>query len=160
MLKGLTHHGVRAKVQTAARKAGGSFNSHTFNEVFVGGRWRRLNYSTLGQGILDRNDLGLMTHVYTFGDLAEAGLTETWGRRCALGERDDVYRHANPYRTLAVSDQFGEPADAPNPEVAAPSGSLAETFSSRRLRPRRGGRPRVVPRSPPVEAAPTPRRSR
>jgi hypothetical protein len=32
--------------------------SHTFDEVFVGGRWRRLNYDRLGQNVLDPQYLG------------------------------------------------------------------------------------------------------
>src|SRR5262249_1914164 len=47
--KNLTHHQVRHAVFQAALASGWSFTSHTFLEVYVGHRWRRLNYGTLGQ---------------------------------------------------------------------------------------------------------------
>src|SRR5262245_52226098 len=62
----IAHVGLRAKLQRAAEAQRGSWTSHTFNEVFVGGRWRRLNYANLGQNVLD-DGLGLMVHVHTFG---------------------------------------------------------------------------------------------
>jgi hypothetical protein len=111
----LQHHRVRSAVEHAAGVNGASWASHTFNEVFVGGRWRRLNYAKLGQGILDREYLGLMVHVNTFGDLAEAGLAATWGLRAAKGTRDDVFGHSNPYSCLSLSDRFGAHAKVENP---------------------------------------------
>jgi hypothetical protein len=97
---------------------GPGFTSHTFCEVFVGGRWRRLNYSTLGQNVLDPRCLGLMLHVHTFRDLSEANLAATWGTRFARGQRDEVFKHSNPYRLLEVSDHFGKYAKVPNPPAA------------------------------------------
>ena len=47
----IRHNRVRRIVTTAAKEAIGSWTSHTFNEVWVGGHWRRLNYSELGQDI-------------------------------------------------------------------------------------------------------------
>ena len=49
---GIHHHRVRRDAAAGALGARGYAN-HTFNEVFVGGRWVRLNYKTLGQNILD-----------------------------------------------------------------------------------------------------------
>ena len=43
----LTHHAVRQQVLEGIERLGSSFAAHTFNEVWVGGRWRRLNYSVL-----------------------------------------------------------------------------------------------------------------
>jgi hypothetical protein len=86
--------------------------------VFVGGRWRRLNYSVLGQNVLDPHCLGLMIHVHTFKDLSEANLADTWGTRHALGRRDKVFRHSNPYRLMELSDHFGTWAKVPNPPAA------------------------------------------
>src|SRR5205085_12334741 len=57
--KGLTHHRVRRDAFYGVLAGGNGFTSHTFCEVFVGGRWRRLNYGTLGQNILDPRNLGL-----------------------------------------------------------------------------------------------------
>jgi hypothetical protein len=113
--KGLKHHRVCAEAWGGAGAGGGAFASHTFCEVFVGGRWRRLNFTTLGQNVLERNYLGLMIHVHTFNDLSEANLAATWGTRYARGLRDDVFRHGNPYRLLEVSDHFGRYARVPNP---------------------------------------------
>src|SRR5262249_48002416 len=104
---GLTNYRVRWTACLGALSGGSGFTSHTFCEVFVGNRWRRLNFTTLGQNILERNYLGLMIHVHTFNDLSEANLAATWGTRYARGLRDDVFRHSNPYRLLEVSDHFG-----------------------------------------------------
>src|SRR5262245_56368924 len=113
--KGLRHHQVRHAVLTGLAAAGKSFANHTYLEVFVGGRWRRLNYTALGQNGLDPRYFGLMVHVHTFNDLGEAGLAPTWGARYGLGKRDEVFKHANPYRTTALDDHFGQYADVPNP---------------------------------------------
>ncbi len=113
--KGLTNHRVRCDACLGALAGGNGFASHTFCEVFVGGRWRRLNYTTLGQNILERNYLGLMIHVHTFTDLSEANLAATWGTRYAKGQRDDVFRHGNPYRLLEVSDHSGKYTRVANP---------------------------------------------
>jgi hypothetical protein len=115
--KGLTHHGVRSTVRTAALMIGNGYTSHTYLEVFVGNRWRRLNYTKLGQNILDQNYLGLMIHVHTFNDLSEANLTATWGIRYGHQKRDSVFQHSNPYRTIAIDDHFGQFARVSNPEA-------------------------------------------
>src|SRR5262249_41545311 len=39
--KGLRHHRVGSEAWAGARAGGDAFASHTFCEVFVGGRWRR-----------------------------------------------------------------------------------------------------------------------
>jgi hypothetical protein len=110
------HHRVR---QTLLQGLSGTqgYANHTFNEVFVGGRWARLNYTKLGQNSLDANTMGLLTHVNTFNDLSEIPLAATWGKRYALGERDDVFRYGNPYRCVELSDHFGKFAKVDNPEI-------------------------------------------
>jgi len=113
--KGLTHHEVKSTVMRGVSASGKSYANHTYLEVFVGNRWRRLNYSTLGQNTLDANYFGLMVHIHTFNDLSEANLAPTWGVRYALGKRDEVFPHSNPYRTIAVEDHFGKYGDLPNP---------------------------------------------
>jgi Transglutaminase-like superfamily len=115
--KGLTHHEVRGTTMTGLARAGESFTAHTFLEVFVGNRWRRLNYQALGQNVLDSAYLGLMVHVHTFNDLSEAGLAATWGARYALGKRDGEFKHSNPYRAVALDDHFGRYAKLDNPLV-------------------------------------------
>ncbi len=104
---GLSHHRVQSIVLEALTPLGRSWTSHTFNEVFVGGRWRRLNYEKLGQEILDPQFLGLMTHIATFSDWADARMWETVGRRQTLGVRGDVFGGSNPYSTIALRDEFG-----------------------------------------------------
>jgi hypothetical protein len=113
--KGLTHHQVRTTALYGLYGAGNSYTAHTFLEVYVGHRWRRLNYTQLGQNILDPHYLGLMLHVHTFHDLSDAQLAPTWGARFALAQRDEVFRHKNPYRTLLVEDHFGRYAQILNP---------------------------------------------
>jgi hypothetical protein len=95
---------VREIVETNLRREHG-FIDHIFLEVFVGHHWDRLNYNKLGQTILDRNYLGLMTHVKTFNSYSTSSICETWGMR--------YYRYpagqaklssVNPYRLLSISD--------------------------------------------------------
>ena len=117
--RGLTHHEVAATTMTGLAGAARSFTAHTFLEVFVGNRWRRLNYSTLGQNVLDPTYLGLMVHVHTFNDLSEAALAATWGARYALGKRDSEFKHSNPYKAIALDDHFGRHAKVPNPPAVA-----------------------------------------
>jgi hypothetical protein len=114
--KGIRHNGVRRTMLREATKAGTSWTSHTFNEVVVDGCWRRLNYDRLGQNILDPEYLGLMVHVNTYGDLADAGLS-SWGLRSARGERADAFGGSNPYSCVDVSDSFGVHANVANPEL-------------------------------------------
>jgi hypothetical protein len=116
--KGLTNHRVRQDACLGAISGGSSFASHTFCEVFVGGRWRRMNYTTLGQNVLEPNYLGLMIHVHTFKDLSEANLAATWGTRYVTGRRDKHFPHSNPYHLMEVSDHFGKYATVPNPPSA------------------------------------------
>jgi RNA polymerase sigma factor (sigma-70 family) len=111
----LRHHQVRATILNGLLRMSHGFANHTYTEVFVGNRWRRLNYAKLGQNILDEQYLGLMIHVHTFNDLSEAGFAPTWGRRYALGLRDPEFKTSNPYRTLELSDHFGRDSKVPNP---------------------------------------------
>src|SRR5262249_45391511 len=111
----LTNHRVRCDACMGVLSGGDNFASHTFCEVFVGGRWRRLDYTTLGANILRRNNLGLMIHVHTFKDLSDANLAATWGTRFVKRQRDKVFRHNNPYRLMEVSDHFGKYAKMSNP---------------------------------------------
>jgi hypothetical protein len=113
---GIRHHRVRRDLLQGLSAAQGYAN-HTFNEVFVGGRWVRLNESRLGQNSLDAKLMGMLTHVLTFKDLSEVPLAATWGKRYALHERDAVFRYGNPYRCESVSDHFGRFARVDNPEV-------------------------------------------
>ena len=115
--KGLTHHQVQHDVCLGAMAGGYGFSSHTFCEVFVGGRWRRLNYTTLGQNVLARNYLGLMIKVHTFKDLSEANLAATWGTRFAKGWHDEAFNTVTPIACSSVSDHFGRYANVPNPQV-------------------------------------------
>lgn len=117
--KGLTHNQVHRDAYLGVSAGANSFSAHTFCEVFVGGRWRRLNYTTLGQNALDQNALGIMLKVHSFNDLSEANLAATWGTRYAKGLRDEVFQHSNPYRLLDVSDHFGKYARVSNPPAAA-----------------------------------------
>ena len=113
----LTHNGVRRIVDAALSPTAGSWSSHTYNEVFVGGRWRRLNYSKLGQNILDESCFGLMTHIATFRDWSDAKMPETVGRRQGLRIRNDVFGGSNPYSTISLRDSFGPHCELRNPPV-------------------------------------------
>lgn len=113
----ITHRGVRSILKRSAAEQRGSWTSHTFNEVFVGGRWRRLNYANLGQNVLDRQYLGLMVHVHTFKDHSEAGLA-AWGTRAAHPLHDALFGGPNPYSCISLSDLFGAHAKVENTEPA------------------------------------------
>ena len=106
MLRGLRHPEVRETLLEALGDKGGWFG-HTFNEVYVGGRWRRLNYDTLGENIYGRHVFGLMTHVLTVNDWADAKSARTIGVRQSVGRYDDIFGHRNPYSTVELSDRFG-----------------------------------------------------
>ena len=105
--RGITHHGLRRKILPALQRLKGSWASHTFNEVWVGGRWRRLNYSRLGQDIVDANLFGMITHIATFHDWADARMPETIGKRQTMRHYDDVFGGPNPYSTISLRDEFG-----------------------------------------------------
>jgi hypothetical protein len=121
---GLTHHRLRAQVVPPIRALTGSWSSHSFNEVFVGGRWRRLNYERLGQDIADPNMFGLMTHVATFSDWADARMPETIGKRQSLRRHDDVFGGPNPYSTVALRDEFGPHCKLANEQPAPVQGKV------------------------------------
>lgn len=129
MLKrGLTHRGIARPVRNAIDKLRGSWSSHTFNEVLVGGRFRRLNYDRLGQDILEPSMFGLMIHVATFHDWADARMPETIGRRQASNRRDDLCGGPNPYSTISLRDEFGPHCQLENPQVALPNGRIAKVW--------------------------------
>ncbi len=96
------HNQVRETVRAALEGKGG-FVNHLFNEVYVGHRWVRLNYSKLGQPSLDRNSMGLLTHTYTCSDLSEVPLHETWGMRWFQYPADGLpsLSSISPYRLIS-----------------------------------------------------------
>ncbi len=111
------HHQARETVRAALDGTGG-FENHLFNEVYVGHRWVRLNYSTLGQPVLDAHYFGLLTHIYTCSDLSQAPLAQTWGMRYFKCPADQPkLSSVNPYRLIAVHDHFGANAHLDNPPV-------------------------------------------
>lgn len=107
LLQNIQHLGVRRQLADALKELRSSWASHTFNEVYVGGRWRRLNYSRLGQGIYDRQYFGLLTHVATFHDWADARFWESVGRRQKSSVPKDIFGHRNPYSTISLRDEVG-----------------------------------------------------
>ncbi len=104
--QGISNNQVRQVVLDWLNGAGTGFTSHTFNEVYVGNQWHRLNYTKLGQTILDEHCLGLHTHLYTFNDLSDANLAPTWGWRYGKGIRNDIFQYGNPYTVMKLSDVF------------------------------------------------------
>ena len=112
------HNQVRETVRAALDGTSG-FENHLFNEVYVGHHWVRLNYSRLGQPVLDAHYFGLLTHIYTCSDLSHAPLAETWGMRYFKYPADQPrLSSANPYRLISVRDHFGVNAHLDNPPVA------------------------------------------
>ncbi len=117
MLRQLGQPSVRQTLLKAIQPLKNSWASHTFNEVWVGGRWRRLNYDRLGQNIYDPGMFGLMTHVATFHDWADARMHETIGRRQKGGSQADVFGGSNPYSTIALRDEIGPHCTLELPEA-------------------------------------------
>ena len=107
LLRNVKQPAVRSHLVAALRGLKQSWSSHTLNEVYVGGQWHRLNYSHLGQGIYDRKLFGLMTHIGTFNDWADAKAHETIGRRQRAGGPRDVFGYNNPYSTISLRDEMG-----------------------------------------------------
>lgn len=112
----ITHVGMRAHLLDAAERLRGSWASHTFNEVYVGERWRRLNYANLGQNVLD-DGMGLFVHVHTFGDHSDARLVG-WGNRESHPLHDALFGGPNPYSCVSLSDRFGVHSQVPNEPFA------------------------------------------
>jgi transglutaminase-like putative cysteine protease len=112
--EGVHHHQVRETVRAALDGSSG-FENHLFNEVLVNHRWVRLNYSSLGQPILDTLYFGLLTHIYTCADLSQARLAQTWGMRFFKYPADQPkLSSVNPYRLISVKDSFGAGAHVEN----------------------------------------------
>jgi hypothetical protein len=118
MLLGAIHHnGVRTTIRHGLGRPGG-FTNHLFNEAYVGNRWVRVNYDTVGQNTLNDQYLGLLTHILTTDSLSHVPMALTWGLRyAAYPAVGPKLSSVNPYRLLQVSDHFGEHAKIANPEV-------------------------------------------
>jgi hypothetical protein len=115
----IKHHGVRSTALKGFQKGKG-WASHTYNEVFVGSRWVKLNYNRLAQNNLDRDFFGIMTQVNTMRDWTDHDYPATWGRRIlqALnGKLEPVMSSMNQYRSLGMSDLMGRHAKLKNPDI-------------------------------------------
>ena len=114
LVAAIRHHKTAEAIRSAGKAQG--FVNHVFNEVWVGGKWVRLNYNRLGQPIVDAYYGGLLTHVYTAKDVSEVPFAKTWGARYAL-QTGPKLSSVNPYQLVAAKDELkpGTPFD--NPEV-------------------------------------------
>jgi hypothetical protein len=120
--KNVTHHQVRQTILGGVEPLTGSWASHTFNEVWVGGRWRRLNNDRLGQPPLDRDAMGLMTHVATLRDWADGKAAATIGKRQGTNAWKDSFGGPNPYSAESIEDRFGAHCKLANPPAAEGAG--------------------------------------
>ncbi len=110
LARGVRHPQIRAAILEAMERLGRTDASHNFNIAFVGGRWRRLNYSDLGPKLVDANYMGLLLRTLEFDDLAVSGFAEAKAR-LATGEiRGEQFRGPNHYRLMDVTDRVGEHA--------------------------------------------------
>jgi hypothetical protein len=107
LLNQLSHAETAKKMFQGTDAIRGSFAAHTFNEVFVGGRWVRLNYDNLGQPLVDVNYFGELIHINTFNDLSEVDLATTWAEYVYGKVGFERFSRVNPYQTLSMSDLFG-----------------------------------------------------
>lgn len=106
MLRDNIHQHIVQKtvMQGLALQSVGSWGSHTFNEVYVGNKWVRLNYTTLGQKPADSQFFGLMLQVNEMSDWSEANLGRTWGIH-AQSQNLVKLSSNNTFRTFAVTDK-------------------------------------------------------
>lgn len=117
----LHHEHLRNAINRGAPR--NSWASHTFNEVFVGDRWVRLNYAKLGESPIDlATTMGMMVHVNTMRDWSDSLVANTWGTYAQRDHaRDDApftlsSKHSpNPYRSLGLRDELGAKANIANP---------------------------------------------
>ncbi|MEM7456945.1 MAG: transglutaminase domain-containing protein [Planctomycetota bacterium] len=131
LVRRISDPGVRQHLLRALTPMRDSWSSHTFNEVFVGGRWYRLNYNQLGQGIYDRQLFGLVTHTATFHDWADAEMFRTVGKRQKGDGTDvqtDIFGFNNPYSTIALRDDYGEHCTLEMPPVEEDRVVVEEIF--------------------------------
>ena len=108
MLGGIRQPQVRKTLKKAMSRLKQQWAGHTFNEVFVGGRWCRLNYTVLGQNTYGPRIFGLVTHVLTVNDWSEADVAKSIGvRQSPSTTKRDIFGHQNPYSAVELSDRFG-----------------------------------------------------
>ncbi len=107
----------KAMLSTAHKNGKVTWASHTYNEVFIAGRWRRLNYEHLGQNVFDPRYGGLNATVNTVRDHSESGML-SWQLRQEHGKRNALFGGKNPYACLSLSESWGEHAtrdESPTP---------------------------------------------
>lgn len=99
-------HNMDAKqaILSFSEHSKGFWSSHTFNEVYIGRQWVRLNYNRVGQGLIDKDYLGVMLQVQRASDWSQMGLA-TWALH-VYGKTSTKLASINPYRTLELSDAF------------------------------------------------------
>ncbi len=114
----ISHNKVRKIIFDGLLGHSRDWANHTLNEVYVGNRWVRLNYGTLGQNILSRDYFGLMTHILTFNDLSDAKLAQTWGIHHPWVKQSSFFGKNNPYSASSVSDLFGSYCRLSNPPAS------------------------------------------
>lgn len=121
MIRDNIHHHVVQKtvLQGIALQSVGSWGSHTINEVFVGNRWVRLNYTTLGQKPADPQFFGLMMQVNEVSDWSESNLGRTWGIHAQARNLIKLSSN-NTFRSLGITDA-AEFLNADNNPVSASS---------------------------------------
>lgn len=106
-------------LQGLAAQGVGSWGSHTFNEVYVGNQWVRLNYTNLGQKPLDPQFFGLMLQVNEMSDWSEANLGLTWGVHAQARNLLPLSSN-NPYRSLEIKDAVDFLNSENNPPLTTP----------------------------------------
>jgi hypothetical protein len=113
-------HSIQKTVlQGLALQGVGGWGSHTFNEVYVGNQWVRLNYTKLGQIPADPQFFGLMLQVNEMSDWSEANLGRTWGVH-AQSHNLTTLSSNNPYKSFEIKDASAVLNADNNPPLATP----------------------------------------
>ncbi len=134
MIRDNIHQHVVQKtvLQGLALQSVGSWGSHTFNEVYVGNKWVRLNYTNLGQKPADPQFFGLMLQVNEVSDWSEANLGRTWGIHAQAHNLVKLSSN-NTFRSLELKDTAELLNDKNNPLPATPeikTITLEKSFNS------------------------------
>lgn len=129
--KQIHHNGLRGSALEKAQESKGKWVNHTFNEVYVGRKWIRLNYNNLGQSPF-WNQMGLMVQVFTMADWGESRLT-SWAKQSLGIERNFNLSSPNSYRLVRIIDDPATLTPESNPPYS-PAQSKYKVIKILRIR--------------------------
>ncbi len=115
--KEIHHNVLRGGALEKAQDVKGQWVNHTFNEVYIGRKWVRLNYNNLGQSPF-WNQMGLMVQVFRMADWGESRLT-SWAKQSMGIPRSFNLSSPNSYRLVYIIDDPATLTPENNPPYSA-----------------------------------------